>query len=99
MPPKHRKILRDNIQGLTKPAMRRLCHKAGVGRISGLVYEELRGITKVRTEEIVRDAITLTKYQQKKVIGDDEMLAAISKFENLAYSENFKNKITNCPNN
>lgn len=32
-------ILRDNIQGITKPAIRRLARRGGVKRISGLIYE------------------------------------------------------------
>jgi histone H3/H4 len=43
----HRKILRDNIQGITKPAIRRLARRGGVKRISGLIYEETRGVLKV----------------------------------------------------
>ena len=35
---RHRKILRDNIQGITKPAIRRLARRGGVKRISGLIY-------------------------------------------------------------
>ena len=38
---RHRKVLRDNIQGITKPAIRRLARRGGVKRISGLIYEEL----------------------------------------------------------
>ena len=34
---RHRKILRDNIQGITKPAIRRLARRGGVKRISGLM--------------------------------------------------------------
>ena len=36
---RHRKVLRDNIQGITKPAIRRLARRGGVKRISGLKYE------------------------------------------------------------
>ena len=32
---RHRKVLRDNIQGITKPAIRRLARRGGVNRISG----------------------------------------------------------------
>merc|ERR1711959_568223 len=39
---RHRKVLRDNIQGITKPAIRRLARRGGVKRISGLIYEETR---------------------------------------------------------
>ncbi len=36
---RHKKVLRDNIQGITKPAIRRLARRGGVKRISGLIYE------------------------------------------------------------
>ena len=46
---RHRKVLRDNIQGITKPAIRRLARRGGVKRISGLIYEETRGVLKVNS--------------------------------------------------
>ena len=33
---RHRKVLRDNIQGITKPAIRRLARRGGVKRIFGI---------------------------------------------------------------
>ena len=39
---RHRKVIRDNIQGITKPAIRRLARRGGVKRISGLIYEDAR---------------------------------------------------------
>ena len=42
-----RKALRDSILGITKPAIRRLARRGGVKRISGLIYEETRGVLKV----------------------------------------------------
>jgi histone H3/H4 len=47
-----RKILRDNIQGITKPAIRRLARRGGVKRISGLIYEETRGVLKTFLENV-----------------------------------------------
>ena len=55
---RHRKILRDNIQGITKPAIRRLARRGGVKRISGLIYEETRGVLKIFLENVIRDAVT-----------------------------------------
>ena len=49
---RHRKILRDNIQGITKPAIRRLARRGGVKRISGLICEETRGVLKVFLENV-----------------------------------------------
>lgn len=36
----HRKAFRGNIQGITKPAFRRLARQGGVKRISGLIYND-----------------------------------------------------------
>ncbi|XP_041378798.1 histone H4-like, partial [Gigantopelta aegis] len=63
---RHRKILRDNIQGITKPAIRRLARRGGVKRISGLVYEETRGVLKVFLENVIRDAVTYTEHAKRK---------------------------------
>ena len=34
-------------RGITKPAIRRLARRGGVKRISGLIYEETRGVLKI----------------------------------------------------
>lgn len=52
---RHRKILRDNIQGITKPAIRRLARRGGVKRISAMIYEETRGVLKSFLESVIRD--------------------------------------------
>merc|ERR1712111_101139 len=62
---RHRKVLRDNIQGITKPASRRLARRGGVKRISGLIYEETRGVLKVFLENVIRDAVTYTEHAKR----------------------------------
>ena len=44
---RRRKVFRDNIQGITKPAIRRLARCGGVQRIPGLIYEDTRSVLKV----------------------------------------------------
>ena len=52
---RHRTIhSNNNIQGITKPAIRRLARRGGVKRISGLVYEETRGVLKIFLENVIR---------------------------------------------
>ena len=63
---RHRKVLRDNIQGITTPAIRRLARRGGVKRISGLIYEETRGVLKVFLENVIRDAVTYTEHAKRK---------------------------------
>ena len=53
-PSRASQVLRDNIQGITKPAIRRLARRGGVKRISGLIYEETRGVLKARGDARLR---------------------------------------------
>ncbi|KAJ7803362.1 histone-fold-containing protein [Mycena olivaceomarginata] len=66
---RHRKILRDNIQvRITKPAIRRLARRGGVKRISGLIYEETRGVLKIFLENVIRDSVTYTEHAKRKTV-------------------------------
>ena len=69
---RHRKILRDNIQGITKPAIRRLARRGGVKRISGLIYEETRGVLKIFLENVClfRPLLIAFSYLSVQVIRD-----------------------------
>ena len=58
----------DNIQGITKPAIRRLARKGGVKRMSGLIYEETRGVLKVFLENVIKDAATYAEHARRKTI-------------------------------
>lgn len=42
----------DIVPGITKPAIRRLARRGGVKRISGLIYEETRGVLKIFLENV-----------------------------------------------
>ena len=63
---RHRKILRVNIQGITKPAIRGLARQGDVKRNSGLVYEETKGIFKVFLENANCDTLTYTEHTKRK---------------------------------
>jgi histone H4 len=60
--------LRDNIQGITKPAIRRLARRGGVKRISNMIYDETRIILKMFLEGIIRDAVTYTEHARRKTV-------------------------------
>jgi histone H4 len=75
----HRKVLRDNIQGITKPAIRRLARRGGVKRISGLIYEETRGVLKVFLENVIRDAVTYTEHAERKTVSAMDVVYALKR--------------------
>ena len=76
---RHRKILRDNIQGITKPAIRRLARRGGVKRISGLIYEETRGVLKNYLESVIRDAVTYTEHAKRKTVVAMDIVYALKR--------------------
>lgn len=76
---RHRKILRDNIQGITKPAIRRLARRGGVKRISGLIYEETRGVLKTFLENVIRDAVTYTEHAKRKTVTSLDVVYALKR--------------------
>ncbi|KAH8354517.1 histone H4-like [Drosophila kikkawai] len=69
---RHRKVLRDNIQGITKPAIRRLARRGGVKRISGLIL-------KVFLENVIRDAVTYTEHAKRKTVTAMDVVYALKR--------------------
>ncbi|CAD0051615.1 unnamed protein product [Aureobasidium pullulans] len=76
---RHRKILRDNIQGITKPAIRRLARRGGVKRISAMIYEETRGVLKTFLEGVIRDAVTYTEHAKRKTVTSLDVVYALKR--------------------
>ena len=76
---RHRKVLRDNIQGITKPAIRRLARRGGVKRISGLIYEETRGVLKVFLENVIRDSVTYAEHARRKTVTAMDVVYALKR--------------------
>ena len=65
---RHKRILRDNIAGITKPAIRRLARRGGVKRISGLMYEETRRVLKAFLTDIIHDAVQYADCARRKTV-------------------------------
>lgn len=76
---RHRKVIRDSVSGITKPAIRRLARRGGVRRISGLVYEETRSVLREFLSNVVRDAITYTEHAGRKTIRAVDVVYALKR--------------------
>ena len=72
-------ILRDNLQGITKPAIRRLARRGGVKRISGLVYQQVRQVLKVFLENLLRDAVSYTEHAKRKTVTTADVVHALKR--------------------
>ncbi|KAI3681370.1 hypothetical protein L6452_36164 [Arctium lappa] len=61
---RHRKVLRDNIQGITKSAIRRLAR---------------RGVLKIFLENVIRDAVTYTEHARRKTVTAMDVVYALKR--------------------
>src|SRR5215213_9749796 len=82
---RHRKVLRDNIDGITRPAIRRLARRGGVKRISKGIYDETKGHLKVFLEHVLRDAITYTEHARRKTVTVEDVLYSLKRQNKTLY--------------
>ncbi|EME78726.1 uncharacterized protein MYCFIDRAFT_30728, partial [Pseudocercospora fijiensis CIRAD86] len=73
----HSKILRDSIQGITKPAIRRLARRGGVKRISADIYGEVR-LT-------LMEFLKKVQYQQRKTVTTLDVVYALNRIGKPIY--------------
>ncbi|KAL7440915.1 hypothetical protein ACHAXH_006939 [Discostella pseudostelligera] len=76
---RHRKILRDSIQGISKPAIRRLARRGGIKRISSHFYGEARGVLRKFLENLIKDAITYTVHANRKTVLAMDVIYALKR--------------------
>jgi len=92
MPPR----LRDNIQGFKKPQLERLAHRAGAKSLAGDCYEELRGVIKLYTESVVREALTNTEHRRAKTVSVDDMLVGVKRATGVTIAKSTKATTKKC---
>lgn len=76
---RHRKVHRDNIQGVTKPAIRRLARRGGVKRIGSQVYSETRGVLTDFLSNTLKNAITYTEHSRRKTVSATDVVYALKR--------------------
>jgi len=80
-----KKLLKGNINGVTKGSIRRLSRRGGVKRISGLLYEEVRGVLKTFVETTVRDATAYAEHGKRKTVTALDVVHALKKRGRMLY--------------
>ncbi|KAE8235316.1 hypothetical protein A4X13_0g9539 [Tilletia indica] len=74
---RHVRILRDNIKGVSKPAIRRLARRGGVKRISSGVYDEVRGALHTFLRTVIADSIVYTDHAKRKTVTSLDVIYAL----------------------
>jgi histone H4 len=79
-PHRHRMVLHDAMRTvLTRSAVRRLARRGGVKRLSGLIYEETRGVLRVFLEELLRDTVAYTEHARRKTVTPLDVVYALKR--------------------
>ena len=74
---RNRRAYRDTIQGVTKPAIRRLARRAGVKRISGMIYGETRLVLKDFLTKVIQQALVYTEIARRKTVTAMDVVYAL----------------------
>lgn len=82
---RHRKIIKDNIRGITRPDIRRLARRGGVKRISASIYNDVRAALKDRLTLILRDCVTYCEYRQAKTITVYDVIHSLKRIGRPVY--------------
>jgi histone H4 len=73
----HQRKNRDAIQGVTKPAIKRLARRGGVKRLANGVYEEVRIVLRNYLKKVVHDALAYTEHAKRKTINVMDVVHAL----------------------
>lgn len=70
---------RPVLEGITKPAIRRLARRGGVKRISYYIYDYSRDVLKGFLSSVIRDAITYTEHAKRKTVTAMDVVYALKR--------------------
>lgn len=68
----------DPKKGITQPAIKRMCRRAGVTRISGNLYETARHFISVYTFHVLNCALASSEASSRKTISTKDIRYALS---------------------
>ena len=72
-----RRVLLDAVHGIPRAAINRLAKRGGVQRLSGMIYEESRGVLKAFLTAVVKDAVLYTQYCERKTVTPIDVVFAL----------------------
>ncbi|KAH8808942.1 histone-fold-containing protein [Xylogone sp. PMI_703] len=82
---RQRKIIKDNIQGITKGDIRRLARRGGVKRISASIYQEARLCIKSYLEQVIHDCVVYVEHGNRKTVTVTDVIFALRRIGRPIY--------------
>ncbi|KAG5356470.1 Histone H4.1 [Yarrowia sp. C11] len=84
-PLRHRKVLRDSISGVTKPAIRRLARRGGVKRIGTEIYGIIREVTKETLTSYIGTGVVYTIHSKRQTMVTEDAVRAVKRHGRSLY--------------
>ena len=78
-------VLKGAVHGISKASFCRLARCAGVQRMSGLIYKEVRGVLKQFLESVIKDVIIFTQYCHRKTVTPMDVIFALKQHGRNVY--------------
>jgi histone H4 len=75
----------EHIKGITKSTIRKLARRGGCKRISGLVYEETRGVLRPWLHTLLKDTVAYTEHARRKTVTVMDVVYALKKQGRVLY--------------
>jgi histone H4 len=83
--PGPRNIYEGSVFAIRKPAIRRLARRAGVKRINGLIYDEVRGNLTVFLTAILKSAVIYAEHARRRTITAQDVVMALKRHGRTLY--------------
>lgn len=84
---RHRRVLRDNIKGITNPGIRRIARRAGCKRIAGDLYEHNRQWLRQWLTRVIGNAVTYAEHARRVTVTKDDLILALRRTGITFYSD------------
>ncbi|RPA89158.1 histone-fold-containing protein [Choiromyces venosus 120613-1] len=82
---RQRKIHRDSVHGITKGDLRRLARRGGVKRLSGAIYNEVRGAMTDHLKKILHSCTIYLDHANRKTITVTDVIHSLKRLGNPIY--------------
>merc|ERR1712118_270257 len=82
---RHRKLLHDTIDGVTRPAIRRMARRGGVKRLASLSYEAIRTVLRQFLHRLLHDVVAYTEHGKRKTVLPQDVIHALGRIGRTIY--------------
>lgn len=86
---RHKKVLRDTVQGITRNDIRRLARRGGVVRMSAGIYEHTRHYLSMFLSDTIKDAFMYCDHAKRKTISALDIVYALKRNGRKLYGFGF----------